>query len=274
MKANTDTKTKATTVKTVNSPKATAKKAVATLKKDTVVGMDENGNMKDFPNPMNPPEKVEMSTDVFSKEMLTELNKRTQAIRKCQGRIDSSFETIAFNLYWIASKEAYKAEGCDSIVKYADEYFGYAKTTCYSLIAVVDRFAKRDESGHYLEELDERVKGYSVSKLSLMVGLTDEQISRLTPDMSVRDIKRFVKSLECKPMPELPDGNGEEEETGEKDNSDNIVNSTAKEVNRQLLISCKGREDYENRQDKVFEIIERALKLHPEATVEIAYVLP
>lgn len=198
-------------------------------KKDTVVGVDENGNLKEYPNPMNPPEAVEMSTDVFSKEMLTELNKRTKAIKNCQGKIDSSFETIAFNLYWINSKEAYKAEGCDSIVKYADEYFGYAKTTCYSLINVVDRFAKRDEAGHYLEELDERVKGYSVSKLSLMVGLTDEQISRLTPDMSVRDIKKFVKSLEGKAMPELPDGNGEEEEeTTEPDN--NIVDSFARDL--------------------------------------------
>lgn len=259
--SNTETTTKTTTAKAVNSPKATAKKAVASSKKE----------IND--TPMNPPETVEMSTDVFSKEMLTELNKRTKAIKNCQGKIDSSFETIAFNLYWINSKEAYKAEGCDSIIKYADEYFGYAKTTCYSLINVVDRFAKRDESGHYLEELDERVKGYSVSKLSLMVGLTDEQISRLTPDMSVRDIKKFVKSLEGKAMPELPDGNGEEEEeTTESDN--NIVESTAKEINRQVLISCKGMEDYENKQDKVFEFIVRALKAHPDATIEIAYVLP
>lgn len=259
--SNTETKTKATTAKAVNSPKATAKTAVATSKK-------ESNN-----TPMNSPETVDTTTDVFSKEMLIELNKRTKAIKNCQGKIDSSFETIAFNLYWINSKEAYKAEGCDSIIKYADEYFGYAKTTCYSLISVVDRFAKRDESGHYLEELDERVKGYSVSKLSLMVGLTDEQISRLTPDMSVRDIKKFVKSLEGKAMPELPDGNGEEEEeTAETDN--NIVDSTAKEINRQILISCKGMEDYENKQDKVFEFIVRALKAHPEATIEIAYVLP
>lgn len=228
---NTESKT-TTTAKAVTIPKATAQKAVATPQKAENV-------------PMNLPENADMSTDVFSKEMLAELTKRSNAIMKCQNKIDSSFETIAFNLYWIHSKQAFKADGFDSIQSYCENYFGYSKTTCYSLISVVERFAKRDENGALIEKLDERMKGYSVSKLSLMVGLTDDQLASLKPEMSVREIKKFVKSLEGKSLPELSEGSGDggedEEEAGNSDCS--IVDSTAREIETRVVREFKNYKD-------------------------------
>lgn len=225
-KKNTNTETKTTTAKAVTTPKATAQKAVAVPKKEESA-------------PMNPLEKVDMSTDVFSKEVLTELTKRSKAIKSCQNKIDSSFESIAFNLYWIYNKQAFKADGFDSIYRYSEEYFGYSKTTCYSLISVVERFAKRDENGALLEKLDERVKSYSVSKLSLMVGLTDEQLARLKPEMSVRDIKKFVKSLGGKALPEFSGGNQKlKKDVGEsagENNDDGIIDTTAKEIETHVV---------------------------------------
>lgn len=228
----TNTATKTTTkAKPVATPKATAQKAVAPSKKEPDISK-------------NLPVEKGMSTDVFSKEILTELTKRSKEITSCLNKIDSSFEKIAFDLYWIYSKQAYKANGFDSIYAYCGEYFGYSKTTCYSFISVVERFAKRDENGVFLEKLDERVKGYSVSKLSLMIGLTDEQLARLKPEMSVRDIKKFVKSLAGKALPELPDGNGKtkedtEEDAGENDtgenNDDGIIDTTAKEIKTHVV---------------------------------------
>ena len=218
---------------------------------------------------MNPP-AVEMSTDVFSKEMLTELHKRSKIIKDSIGKIDTSFEKIAFNLYWINAKQAYKAEGFDNIAKYSDETFGYAKTTCYSLMSVVDRFAKRDENGHYMEQLDERYKGFSCSKLSLMVGLTDEQIEHISSDMSVRDIKKFVKSLTGKALPPLSDGNGDSEETEE---DTDIIDSVAKEIVSQSIIKCQGVKDYESKIDKIDSLIMRVLKSHPDAVIDISYTL-
>ena len=218
---------------------------------------------------INPP-AVEMSTDVFSKEMLTELHKRSKIIKDSIGKIDTSFEKIAFNLYWINAKQAYKAEGFDNIAKYSDETFGYAKTTCYSLMSVVDRFAKRDENGHYMEQLDERYKGFSCSKLSLMVGLTDEQIEHISSDMSVRDIKKFVKSLTGKALPPLSDGNGDSEETEE---DTDIIDSVAKEIVSQSIIKCQGVKDYESKIDKIDSLIMRVLKSHPDAVIDISYTL-
>lgn len=221
---------------------------------------------------------VAMSTDAFSKEILTEFHKRAKTIKDSIGKIDTSFEKIAFNLHWINSKQAYKSEGFDSIVKYAESAFGYQKTTCYSLIGVVDRFAKRDEKGCFLESFDDRVKGYSVSKLSLMVNLTDAEIDTLNPGMSVRDIKTFVRSLNGKPLPSLSEGNSDsgEEETEQTGggSGESVIDVEFKEIERQVLITCKGKEDYESKIDKIDNFICRVMKKHPDAVIEISYTLP
>lgn len=255
MKATTVADNKGTTKTT---KKVTGTKPVATPKK-----------AEEKPDNMNPP-AVEMSTDVFSKEMLTELKKREKVIRDGIGKIDSSFEKIAFNLYWINAKEAYKAEGYDNIAKYSDETFGYQKSTCYSLMAVVQRFAKRDESGNLLEQLDERYKGYSCSKLSLMVGLTDAQIDSLKPEMSVRDIKAFVKSLNGKALPELSEGDGEDAETDSAEEP-GVIDGVAKEVVTNTIIKCKGKADYDSKIDQIDDLINRVLKAHPDAVIEVSY---
>lgn len=223
---------------------------------------------------------TDMSTDAFSKEVLTEFKKRSKAIKDSIGKIDASLEKIAFNLHWINAKQAYKADGFDTIVKYAQDAFGYQKTTCYSLISVVDRFAKRDEKGVMLEEFDDRVKGFSTSKLSLMVNLTDTEIDALKPGMSVKEIRDYIKSLSAKPLPALPEDNSEEEgpedsDTPGSDSADaDIVDVESRDVTRQVLISCKGREDYDAKVDKIGDFISRVLVKHPDALIEVSYTLP
>lgn len=217
---------------------------------------------------------VTMSTDAFSKEILTEFQRRTKAIKASIGKIDSGFESIAFNLHWINAKQAFKAEGFPTIVEYATEHFGYQKSTCYSLIAVVDRFAGRDEKGALKESFDERVKGYSVSKLSLMVNLTDTEIDSLKPTMSVRDIKKFVKGLEGKALPELSEGDGEipeEEDSGTEDS--NVIDAKAVVIS-DVLVRIKGADDYINKYEKMHDYIARVFKQHPDALIEVSYSLP
>ncbi|MCX4322541.1 MAG: hypothetical protein OSJ59_06200 [Lachnospiraceae bacterium] len=219
---------------------------------------------------------VTMSTDVFSKEVLTELQRRTKAIKNSIGKIDSSFETIAFNLHWIYTKQAFKAEGYPNIESFCSEVFGYEKSTCYSLIGVVDRFAKRDEKGALTEAFDERVKGYSVSKLSLMCNLTDAEIDSLKPSMSVRDIKKFVKGLMGKALPELSEGDGESEEEDSGDNGaedSGVIDVEAKVVS-DVLIKCKGKDDFDKKAGKINEYVARVFKQHPDAVIEVSYSLP
>ena len=211
--------------------------------------------------------------------MLTELQRRTGAIKSSIGKIDSSFETIAFNLHWIYTKQAFKAEGYSNIESFCSEVFGYEKSTCYSLIGVVDRFAKRDEKGALTEALDERVKGYSVSKLSLMCNLTDAEIDSLKPSMSVRDIKKFVKGLMGKALPELSEGDGKSEEEDSGDSVDNgtedsgVIDVEAKVVS-DVLIKCKGKDDFDKKVGKISEYVARVFKQYPDAVIEVSYSLP
>lgn len=223
---------------------------------------------------------VVMSTDAFSREILTEYYKRTKAIKSSIGKIDSSFESIAFNLHWINAKQAFKTEGFASIVEYAVYHFGYQKSTCYSLIAVVDRFAKRDAKGALTESLDDRIKGFSVSKLSLMVNLTDVEIATLKPSMSVSEIKKFVKGLQGKALPELSEGDGENEDTEDVQEQDtvgtedeNIVDGKGTVV-YDVLISCKGKDDFDKKADRINEYVARVFNQHPDAIIEVSYSLP
>lgn len=223
---------------------------------------------------------VVMSTDAFSREILTEYYKRTKAIKSSIGKIDSSFESIAFNLRWINAKQAFKSEGFASIVEYAVYHFGYQKSTCYSLIAVVDRFAKRDAKGSLTESLDDRIKGFSVSKLSLMVNLTDAEIATLNPSMSVSEIKKFVKGLQGKALPELSEGDGENEDTEDVQEQDtggtedeNIVDGKGTVV-YDVLISCKGKDDFDKKADRINEYVQRVFNRHPDAIIEVSYSLP
>lgn len=233
---------------------------------------DYNDARRDIP--VKEDMSVAMSTDAFSKEILTEFHKRTKAIKNSIGKIDSSFETIAFNLHWINAKQAYKSEGHATIIEYAAENFGYQKSTCYSLISVVDRFAKRDEKGAFLEAFEDRVKGFSVSKLSLMVNLTDAEVDSLKPTMSVRDIKKFVKGLEDKPLPELSEGDGEAlEEDAEPPENGGVVDVEAVVIS-DTLIKCEGKEDYEKKVDSIDEYILRVFKKYPNAVISVSYSVP
>lgn len=216
-------------------------------------------------------------TDVYSKEMVTEFNKRTKTIKDSIGKIDTSFEKIAFALYWIYDNDAYKAKGCDNIITFAKKEFGYEKTTCYSLMNVVEAFAERNEAGQIVEKFRPEVKGFSVSKLSLMVGLSSEDIKNLSPTMTVKEIKKYVKSLEGKALPELSEGNGNAEDSeadGEQMSMDDIVDGEAVELIHNTLIKCKGLKDYEGKIDRIDELVMRILSKNPEAVIEVSYTLP
>lgn len=219
---------------------------------------------------------VAMSTDAFSKEVLTEFQKRAKVIKNSIGKIDSSFETIAFNLYWIYTKKAFKAEGYQNIESYCSETFGYKKSICYSLIDVVDRFAKRDEKGVLIESFDERVKGYGISKLSLMCNLTDAEIDTLNPSMSVRDIDKFIKGLMGKALPG-PSGSGgrsKEKDSGNNGTGDSVVIDVEAKVVSDVLIKCAGKDDFEKKAGKINEYIARVFKQYPNAIIEVSCSLP
>lgn len=211
----------------------------------------------------------------FSERTQAEFAERHERIFDSIVSIDNSALKVAFDLHWVNKKKAYRIKNFPTIADYAKFYFGYEKTSCYALISVVDRFAKRDDDGNILEEIDPAYSAYTTSKLSLMVNLTDDQINqRLKPAMSVREIKKVVKSLE----EELPDHS---KDTGNKKEDlvrqiDAVLDSTVKEITRNTLFSYKGAKDYGKKfnAEKVKDQVSNILKDHPDALIEISYILP
>lgn len=240
--------------------------------------------------------------DAFSREVLTEFKKRTKAIKDLIGKIDANLGKIAFNLHWINAKQAYRSEGYDTIVEYARDVFGYQKSTCYSFLSIVDRFARRDDDGVMLEEFDDRVKGFSTSKLSLMVNLTDAEVSALDPGMSVSDIRAHIRSLTTGAVSPSPDDSRDKKEpsltqspdagqtvdlsddapardhkgtlpAGQHGDAD-TAGAGSKDITRQVLITCKGKSDFDANSDKIGTFVLRVLKAHPDALIEVSYTLP
>ncbi len=144
--------------------------------------------------------------DYYSKETVVQVQKLTEGIRQEMASIQRSFETVAFNLFWIYKHDGYKTYGYQTIADYAQKEFGIKKTTCYDFINIAERFGKQEEKGDLLG-LDDKWKAYGTSKLALIADLSDEEIETLdiTPDMPAREIKKAVSALD-KPGKPKDDG--------------------------------------------------------------------
>lgn len=259
------TKNTATKKTTTTKAKATGDNPAAAPKKEESVAILKKAGIEIE----TPPKDVKI---IFSKEIIEESKVRSKKIRDSIGGIDESMETIALNLYWFYSHSAYKSYGFDSLVQFAYWMFGFGKSTCYALISIVERFAKRDEEGNLLEVIDPRYKDYGTSKLSLMVGLTDEQIEKgIKPVMSVREIKKYINSLKEKPIPSLPDGNGEEEKNTAGEGAGNVSPLGLSKngfYSRQLFL-IYDFDDYNSKLDKIDDVIHKLYKEMPNVKIRI-----
>ena len=205
---------------------------------------------------INPP------ADVYSKEMLTETTKRAKVIKAELGKVENSFSKIAFNLHWIHENGTYKALGYKNVYDFAKMEFGIARGTCNNFINVVERFGKR-VNGEIVEQIEDCYKEFKSSQLILMLDLSDKEIEQLDIGMSVRDMKKKIKEITA------PDEDKETapEETKEKEE---VIDVESKEVNMQVMITITSKEDYDAQEDKIYDMICRALK-DPKHKVEIAY---
>lgn len=203
-------------------------------------------------NAINPP------VEVYSKEMVLEMNKRSKSIKTELGKIESSFSKIAFNLHWIYENESYKTLGYKNVYDFAKIEFGIARGTCNNFINVVERFAKRVD-GKIAEQIDDCYKDFKSSQLILMLDLSDSEIKKLNCGMSVRDMKKEIKSM-------TSDNFNSEDSDSSKDEP---IDVEFNEVNRQVLITIRSMEEYDNQEDKIYDMIRRALK-DSKHSVEIA----
>lgn len=250
-----NTKTTITTNNDKNPPnkkESTAKKAVVTPTLKTEV--------------INPPANT---MDLFdNKDFCNDMRKSLNAIKKEMKSLESSALKIAFELYHIHDNKGFIVLGSKDIYELSKKEFGIGRGTTSEYISVVDAFAKRDENGKVLPELEEGFAKFSISQLIVMQNMTTEMLLEIKPDMSVRDIKKLKK------------GDANKEDSEDTENSEDVSDAiNVKEVpvpQRQVLITVDSIEEYNKNEDKIYGMIERALKVKkgekPKYKVEISYI--
>lgn len=191
-------------------------KIKATLPKATVKLLE-----KQEAKATNPPK------DVFSLEVVKEVDKRSKSIRAELGKVESSFLKIAFNLTWFYENESFKALGYDTVYDFAKKEFNISRGTCSNFINVVQRFAVRLEDNTVGNNLLPQYKDFKSSQLIQMLGMSDDEIKQIDKDMSVRDIKKLKKKSDSSSTAlgaKFNDGNDS------SDCNSDIIDSSCKEV--------------------------------------------
>lgn len=226
-----------------------------TVKKTTTTATKIVKNNTATTKAMNPPALQEAPAFPFTAK---EVSARGKAIRQELRKVDSAFESIAFNLYWFYDKKAFEAVGYKNIYDMASKEFGIARGTTNNFINVVDRFAERDENGTVVEKISENFRDFKSSQLIAMLGKTNEELEDISPEMSVRDIKKALKGSSDSGDSLEESGNGSSTGEVEADSDSDIIE--AKEINRQVLVSFRSMKEYNAYLDSMNDYIANALK--------------
>ena len=59
------------------------------------------------------------------------------------------------------------------VVEYAEDAFGFKKSSTYTFIALCERFSKRTQRGSPYMFIDEKWKGYTLSQLTEMLSMDE-----------------------------------------------------------------------------------------------------
>lgn len=139
---------------------------------------------------------------------------------------DAARNVIATGHYLkvIRDKELYREAGYENIWDYAAERFGFSKSTASRYMTRNDKFSVGGNSPVLAEEFRE----YSKAQLQEMLSLDAEQMSTVTPDMTVREIRELRRPKEI-PYFEIPGqlSLSDFPELGEAEMEDSAVENSA-----------------------------------------------
>ena len=143
----------------------------------------------------------------------------------------------------IRDKELYREAGYESSWDYAAERFGFSKSTASRYMTRNDKFSVGGNSPVLAEEFRE----YSKAQLQEMLSLDAEQMSAVTPDMTVREIRELRRpkeipyfeipgQLSLSDFPELDDAETEDPEVENSAPTEAVTSTTAFTVSAEDLI--------------------------------------
>lgn len=101
--------------------------------------------------------------------------------------IQRSFVKIGWYLKHIRDHELYKEGGYNNIYECAADQFGYSQPTASRFINICEKFSK----DHNSPELDIKYAGFDKSQMIEMLPMAPEQLEKVTPDMTVKQIRNI-----------------------------------------------------------------------------------
>ena len=127
-------------------------------------------------------------------EAQAQLNIEIKAIKELEKSSLDNFISIGAHLHTLKTSTLYQhirtpqgKLGYDSVYDLLKEYFGYDKSTVSRYIGVAQRF------GDNFNGINKRFAEFSFSQLIEMLPLTDVQIAKCLPTMTVAEIRAFKK---------------------------------------------------------------------------------
>lgn len=100
-------------------------------------------------------------------------------------KVQKSFVKIGWYLKHIRDNELYKENGYASIWECAADQLGYSQSTASRFINICEKFSK----DHNSPELDIKYAGFDKSQMIEMLPMEQEQLDKVTPDMTVKRIR-------------------------------------------------------------------------------------
>ncbi len=104
-------------------------------------------------------------------------------------KIQKSFVKIGWYLKHIRDDELYKEEGYSGIYECAADKLGFSQSTVSRFINICEKFSKN----HNSPELDDKYTEFDKSQMIEMLPLAPEQLEKVTPDMTVKQIRNIKK---------------------------------------------------------------------------------
>ncbi len=94
---------------------------------------------------------------------------------------------VGYYLKNIRDNQLYLEAGYENIWDYAQEQYGFSRSTASRYMSRNDRFSKGGNS----PVLDEKYRDFNKSQLQEMLSLDEEQLEQVTPDMTVKQIREL-----------------------------------------------------------------------------------
>lgn len=171
--------------------------------------------------------------------------------------VESSYLTIAMELYTIYKKKLYQIDNYPNIYDMAYDKFSLGRATCNNYINICEKYGVIDEAAQTCKGLLPEYEKFSSSKLVAMLGMPEKLQKEIRPEMSVREIRRKRQIYEEK----LPDSPSDSRKKARKKKKIELLKTVdIKEVtgaNKELLLGK----------------VQTFMQEHPEVKYDIAVTL-